>query len=148
MDSWEGITGGIDSVVFSPDGDIIAYSGGYWDYNNQAIVIWDYENQKVIRKYQLQSNNWNNIPYNHQIMELSFSPDSSLLTGLSTSEKGKEVVSLWNAQTGVHQRMLHSYNGTVMSIAWSPDGKKVAGAISDGSVLIWNVITGENVFSL
>ena len=49
-----------------------------------------------------------------------------------------------------HQDLLtlYGHTGPVHGVTWSPDGARVASCSQDGTVKIWNAITGEEVFSM
>ncbi len=44
---------------------------------------------------------------------------------------------VWNATTG--KRVL-TYLSSAFSVAWSPDGKRIASGGEDGSVKVWRVV--------
>ena len=44
---------------------------------------------------------------------------------------------LWDAQTGEEGRTLKGHTGPVVSVAWSPDGSRLASFSADGTVKVW-----------
>jgi eukaryotic-like serine/threonine-protein kinase len=40
----------------------------------------------------------------------------------------------------------HGHSGSVWSVRWSPDGKRIASGSADGTVQVWDATTGGNVF--
>lgn len=72
---------------------------------------------------------------------LSFSPDGKLLAnGDACGQIFIQYVS--------DQRLLASWQGhtqTVWTLAWSPDGKTFATSSNDGTIRVWNPLTGVNL---
>ena len=52
---------------------------------------------------------------------------------------------VWNAATGTEILTLPGLAGSVTRMAYSPDGSRLAAASQDGSVKVWDAVTGEIV---
>jgi WD40 repeat protein/serine/threonine protein kinase len=74
---------------------------------------------------------------------VAYSPDGKRLA--SPGEGGLKV---WDAQTGKELFSLKGQRGEVCSVAFSPDGKCLAGGQDNGWVKVWDAQTGEELFSL
>ncbi|MFZ5822602.1 MAG: hypothetical protein ACOYYJ_22135 [Chloroflexota bacterium] len=46
------------------------------------------------------------------------------------------------------ERVLGGYNGSVYSVRFSADGRRVATASNDGTVVVWDVFSGNQVYSI
>jgi WD40 repeat protein len=57
------------------------------------------------------------------------------------------TIQLWNAKTGGLLRILRrGAAGPVLSVAWHPDGQKLASGGLDQATVIWNGITGQSLY--
>ena len=62
---------------------------------------------------------------------MAFSPDSKLI-----AVGGEKTVKLWH-KSGRFLREIKAHKGIVYGITWSPDGKILASASTDGTVKLW-----------
>lgn len=75
------------------------------------------------------------------VTDLAFSPDSKQVATLSY---GDGQVLVWDVATGRRLHALTGLSSAPNSIAWSPDGARIAGSDSQ-KVVIWNARTGDKV---
>src|SRR5205823_5091999 len=60
-------------------------------------------------------------------------------------------VYVWDATDGTQRQRLVGHDGVVMSVAWSPDGIRLASAGSgreDGELFVWEAQSGQRVRAL
>lgn len=72
----------------------------------------------------------------YRIVAASFSPDSRLL---ATGQDDESGVRLWDCETGGMLRLYKGSEAAITSVAFAPDGARLAAGAADGSVLVWNV---------
>lgn len=94
----------VNSVVFSPDGNMIASGSG-----NGSIRLWNANTGKFIKYL---------VGHTKSVNSVAFSPDGETL--LST---GADGVCLWHVNTGEY---IEEFQVPAVSAAFSPDGKTCA----------------------
>lgn len=75
------------------------------------------------------------------VSDLAFSPDSRQVATLSY---GDGAVMVWDVRTGRLVRTLAGLSPSPYSIAWSPDGARIAGGDSQ-RVIIWDARSGQKL---
>ncbi|KAI9766575.1 MAG: hypothetical protein M1839_004873 [Geoglossum umbratile] len=122
LQTLEGHSGWVNSVVFSPDGKWLATGS-----EDETVKLWDAETGT------LQSTLEGGLG---RVWSVTFSPDGKWLAAGSEDE----TVKLWDAETGALQSTLEGCSGQVWSVAFSPEGKRLVSG-SD-TVKIWDAETG------
>jgi WD40 repeat protein len=76
---------------------------------------------------------------------LCFSPNGRLLAG-TTWKEGR--VTVWDGSTGEKVAAWQAHEGLANGLAFSPDGRALATAGSDGAVRLWEVATQRELAEL
>jgi WD40 repeat protein len=128
-----GLAEGIVSLVFSPDGSLLAASDA-----SGRFKVWN-----VCTGNELSSPSvLENTPGDAAI---AFSPDGSLLARVSYLEG---AVRLWSPASGSLREPFPRQSLSVRSLAFSPDGTLLALARVDGRIALWGVEAGRELGSV
>jgi WD40 repeat protein/serine/threonine protein kinase len=69
------------------------------------------------------------------------------LTETNPERRGWEYRLLDNLFNHLGQRTFHGHTGTVFSVCFSPDGRRLASASGDGTVKVWDTDRGQEIFT-
>ena len=120
-----GHTSNIASIVFSPNGQLLA-SGGGWD--DPTVRLWNPTTGTQTTTL---------IGQRRRIDSVAFSPDGKILGSVNSDQK----ICLWDVASGYHQTTLtwnSPENFNLSRIAFSPEGQTLA--IGDsGGIRLWNI---------
>jgi WD40 repeat protein/serine/threonine protein kinase len=115
----------VTCVAFNPDGQRLASSGG------KKLIIWDLVSGREIRAFE-----------SANITTMAFSPDGRQL--VSGHSGGDKIVRVWDvAGANEPHMLLRGHSGSVNSVAFSTDGKRIASASADWTVKVWDAATGQ-----
>jgi WD40 repeat protein len=125
-------------LAFAPAGKMMATVQGD---EQTAITVWDLATRT--RKLELTSLT--------AVSEMAFSPDGRLLAASTPVvldpagiDPTRPAVVVWDAITGKQQHALtFKDESQVGRLAFAPDGKSLAVAITDGAVTFWDPTTGK-----
>ena len=124
----------IENITFSPDGSILASSGGHKDY---SLYLWNVGTGQLQATLKGHTNN---------IQSIVFSPDGNTIASC-TIEK---AIILWDVATGQQKDTLKSHTDTFYCLAFSPDGKTLASGVGldDSSIILWDMSTRQKKVKL
>lgn len=118
--------GGISSLVFFPNGDLIV--GG----RNGEIRVWKIPEGREINKLSA---------HEKTLTDMALSSTGDLLATASQDN----TVHLWELPNINRVGTLIGHEGTVTSIDISPDGKQLVSGSRDATVRVWTIPDGETI---
>ena len=124
--TFRGHEGTINSVVYSPDGTMIA-SGS----SDGTIRIW---NPQAV---QIDNQLLHILPYRDEITTVCFSPDSRVIAGGCVDGS----IRVWDTGTGREVDTFNDHLATIEQIDFSPDGTRFISASSDGTVILFSLVS-------
>lgn len=84
------------------------------------------------------------VGHEESVTQIEFTPDGARLVSGSKDK----TVRIWDARTGLEQRVLRGHTDRVLALAVSPDSSLLASGSADGTVRIWSLRTGQELHRL
>jgi WD40 repeat protein/transcriptional regulator with XRE-family HTH domain len=137
-----GHTDKVESVSFSPDGTRLATSS-----QDGTAKVWDVATGNELLSISTGVNHTN----------IAFSPNGTRLAVPSALEPGKGqswspdtfgTAKVWDIATGQELLRLRGHVAPVRSVAFSPDGTRLATASNDKTAKVWDAATGQELLTL
>ncbi|MBV9712936.1 MAG: serine/threonine protein kinase, partial [Ktedonobacteraceae bacterium] len=117
----------VRSVAWSPDGLKLASAGG------SRVCMWDGRSGETIITHSL---------FKDEIQKVAWSPNSKYLAAASRLQ-GVLIFELSAQMTFIPGTAYSNHKGTVLTVAWAPEGIRIASAAEDKTVQVWNGLTGN-----
>ena len=122
-------------VQFSPDGTKLA-SG----CSDRHVCIWEVATGNRLQTLQAHSG---------RVLCVAFSPDggrlvTSCASNASNASEAAGEVRIWDVAVGKEIYTLPPRNSGVVTVAFSPDGKRLAGSSLKQPIKIWELATGQD----
>ncbi len=131
-------------VACAPDGKTCLSAG-----IDATVRLWNVETGKEVRRFE---------GHKGPVWAVAISPDGryalsagglerTVTTFLSSHLEFEDTaLRLWDMQTGKEVRRLEGHQATVLSVAFSPDGRHAISGGKDRSVRVWDVQTGKQLY--
>jgi WD40 repeat protein len=131
-------TGSLETIVWSPDGKLIA-SAGLSAGLEETLLIINAVDSSVVSRYIGTSSNGSSF--------LSWSPDSTRIVTLYDTQNGhsQPILQVWDVKTS--KTLLTFGNANVQQVAWSPDGKTIATYTNYNTLSLFDASNGQPIRS-
>ncbi len=127
QDAPDGVEG---SLALSPDGATLAVGAG------KAIILYRTADGSLLRR----------IPNPATSEVLAFSPDGTRLLSAGYAkddEQAQHTATIWSLIDGSLLQTLTGGADSILSLAWSPDGRWISVGSSDGWIVVWDAQNGS-----
>ncbi|WP_375467656.1 NB-ARC domain-containing protein [uncultured Nostoc sp.] len=159
--------GGIHSVTFSPDGQLLAtgdtnneirlyqvaggkqllsykgHTGWIWSvaFSHKGDMLASGSEDQTVKLWDISTAQCLTSLYGHcgGIWSVAFSDEGDMLASGSEDQ----TVKLWDISTGQCLKTLQGHNSRVSSVTFSPDGQTLASGCHDQTVKLWDISTGQ-----
>ncbi len=159
--------GGIHSVAFSPDGQLLAtgdtnneirlyqvvdgkqllsykgHTGWIWSvaFSSQSHILASGSEDQSVKLWAISTGQCLKNLYGHYggIWSVAFSAEDHMLASGSEDQ----MIKLWDIATGQCLKTLQGHNSRVSSVTFSPDGQTLASGCHDQTVKLWDIATGQ-----
>lgn len=121
---------GIVSVYWNPDGAKL----GIWPASTRYVHLWDLSTQFYLEPQKLEDVEWIKPEYTN--------PDGTCRALIWQKEEqpmNRTVIEITEILTRRKLKTLAADSEWIMTIAWSPDGARLASGSSEGTVRIWSL---------
>jgi WD40 repeat protein len=121
----------VDAVAFSPSGRTLA-SGSM----DQTCRLWEVATGKTIYVFQ---------GHQRSVSSVAFSADGQMVasgsgaTGYPLKGTTPHKIRFWDVATGKESFQLQGHDSNVNSVAFSPDGSRLASGLRNSTVLLWDL---------
>ena len=129
-------------VAYSPDGKYIA-SGS----RDESVRVWDAKSGACVATLKGHSNSVNSVAYSPDGQYIA---SGSLDKTIKIWQLVKRRIRLFNSQSHYWKCKItlntHSHSGSVYTVAFSPDGRRIASGSTDNSVRVWDADTDSDSY--
>ncbi len=125
--------GDVYSMAYSPDGEALASGGA-----DGIIRLWEYHTGQLKTTLTATTNSGG-------VKKVAFSPDGQTLV---SNNYENDMIQFWDVASGERLETIKSPPDTTHHIVFSPDGRTLVNAGSDGTIRFWDVATTNPIRTL
>jgi len=139
--TYQNDTKNIHTVAWSPKKSTLIASGT----DKNSVYIQDFSRNETILTYFGHSDQVNTVAWSPKTSEEPYiaSGSGNYDLGASNLISVESSVHVWSALTGKTHVVYRGHQKSVLSVAWSPDGRYIASGSADTTVHVWEALTGR-----
>lgn len=127
----QGLASRIESLIFSPDGNLLAYSM----QNDRIIRLLDVKSLQVKPYF---------FEHSDTIVTMAFSPNSQILASSSYDNS----IKIWDVANNKLKAVFLGHSDLITSIAFNSEGDVLASVSNDKTIRLWDVSSSELITNL
>ncbi|GHO71803.1 hypothetical protein KSC_106950 [Ktedonobacter sp. SOSP1-52] len=124
---YQGHANYVPSIAWSPDSKHIASGDG-----NGIVQIWERDTGNTLSTYQSHAG---------VVEAIAWSPDGR---HIASAHGNADHVHVWEATTGHNILTYQGHSAILEVLSWAPDSKRIASGSYDGTIQVWDSISGSN----
>lgn len=133
------------SLSYSPDGSRLVSTSGDRGDSRYEVIVWDLQSATPIATFR---------GHDDAVNAAAFSPDGLRVASVSgtsnydpiTKNPGRAII--WDARTAATLATFLGHKDSVLAVAFSPDGRRMATGSADSMVKVWDSATAVELQTL
>ncbi|MEC4885029.1 MAG: hypothetical protein SAL70_27470, partial [Scytonema sp. PMC 1070.18] len=106
--------------------------------NDKTVKLWDINTGKEMKTLKGHTNMVHSVSFNPDGKTLASASGDNTSNPFRISLGGDYTVRLWYIKSGREMKTLIGHTNKVNSVNFSPDGKTLASASDDNTIILWN----------
>jgi WD40 repeat protein/uncharacterized caspase-like protein len=121
----------VGAVAISRDGKLVLTGAG-----DNLVKLWDVTSGALIKTFR---------GHDNSVERVALSPDAKLAASGSSIDG---IIKVWDLDSGVELATLRRHVASIRALDFSADGRSLVSGSWDGSVIVWDLVTGAVRFDL
>jgi WD40 repeat protein/serine/threonine protein kinase len=124
---------GFGPVMFRSDGTAVQFV--HKEDDARVLLVWDVTSRKALKELTFPEGV--KLAVRFALQDWVMTPTGSYFAVAATMENGSRMVHVWDKNSS---KSIHQFPGEFATLAFSPDGTRLAGGTEDGRISIWSLL--------